>query len=72
LLDQGIAELPEKCRQVFLLSRKQDLSTREIAVQLGIAPKTVENQLTTALRRLRATLGNSLFWSGMLLTSRWF
>lgn len=62
LLDKGIAELPEKCRQIFLLSRQQHLSTKEIAKWLGITPKTVENQITIALHRLRTTLGDFLVW----------
>lgn len=62
LLDEGVAELPEKCRQIFKLSRREHLSTKEIAIRLGIAPKTVENQLTIALRRLRSVLGDLLIW----------
>src|SRR5690606_6245806 len=56
-LNNGIEELPERCRLVFTLSRKEQLSTKEIANLLNIAPKTVENQLTIAIRRLRSTLG---------------
>lgn len=66
LLEQSVAKLPEKCRQIFLLSRKQHLSTSEIAVQLGIASKTVENQLTIALRRLRASMSHLLCWAAAL------
>ncbi|MGV3504923.1 MAG: RNA polymerase sigma-70 factor [Adhaeribacter sp.] len=66
LLNQGIAKLPGKCRQIFLLSRKEHLSTQEIARWLGIAPKTVENQITIALHRLRATLGDFLFLACIL------
>ena len=62
LVDEGVAELPEKCRQIFKLSRREHLSTKEIAIRLGIAPKTVENQLTIALRRLRSVLGDILIW----------
>jgi RNA polymerase sigma-70 factor (family 1) len=61
LLDQGIAELPEKCREIFILSRKEYLSNKEIADRLGIATKTVENQMTIALRRLRVVLKHFLF-----------
>ncbi|MBF9252689.1 RNA polymerase sigma-70 factor [Pontibacter sp. 172403-2] len=68
LLEQGIAELPGKCRQIYLLSRKEHLTTREIAMQLGIASKTVENQLTIALRRLRVTLGHFLLWTAVFLS----
>jgi RNA polymerase sigma-70 factor (ECF subfamily) len=61
LLDEGISQLPVKCREVFKLSRKDHLSTKEIAVRLGIAPKTVENQLTIALRRLKSIMSQLLF-----------
>lgn len=52
-LHDAIAELPEKCRQVFMLSRFEDLSHREIAERLEISTKTIENQITKALRMLR-------------------
>ncbi|MFB9865624.1 RNA polymerase sigma-70 factor [Rufibacter immobilis] len=68
LLSKGIADLPEKCRQIFLLSRTNHLSTKEIAAWLGVAPKTVENQLTIALHRLRTTLGEFLILAAFLLS----
>lgn len=72
LLDQGVAELPEKCRQIFLMSRKEHLSTKEIAERLGISPKTVENQLTIALNRLRKTLGDFVCMALIMFCGRWF
>lgn len=60
LLDDAVAQLPVKCRDVFNLSRKDHLSTKEVALRLGISPKTVENQLTIALRRIRFALGNNI------------
>jgi RNA polymerase sigma-70 factor (ECF subfamily) len=48
--------LPEKCRLVYQLSREQGLSNKEIAGKLGISDKTVENQLTKALARIRSGL----------------
>jgi RNA polymerase sigma-70 factor (family 1) len=60
LLNQSIASLPEKCRQIFFLSRKEQLSNKEIASQLNISAKTVENQITIAIRRLRITFGDFL------------
>jgi len=72
LLEQGVAELPEKCRQIFIMSRREHLSTKEIAAQLGIAPKTVENQLTIALNRLRKTLGDFVCLAVIMSCGRWF
>lgn len=61
LLEQGIALLPERCQQIFLLSRKEHLSNKEIANKLGISVKTVESQMTIALKRLRVVMGEVLF-----------
>lgn len=60
---QAVDSLPEGCRQVLLLSKRDGLSNREIADELGISVKTVENHMTRALRRLRshAPLRSSLF-----------
>lgn len=52
----AINELPEQCRIVFQLSRYEELKHAEIALQLGISIKTVENQISKALKRLRAQL----------------
>jgi RNA polymerase sigma-70 factor (ECF subfamily) len=56
ILDQAIQQLPEKCKEVFLLSKKENLSNKDIAGQLNISVKTVENQITIALKKLRAHL----------------
>lgn len=45
--------LPNKCRQVFVLSRVQELSYKEIAAVMDISPKTVENQIGLALKFLK-------------------
>ncbi len=55
-LESTILNLPEKCRQIYRLSREEFLSHKEISVRLQISTKTVENQLTIALRRLRHSL----------------
>lgn len=52
----SLSGLPERCREVFQLSRDEHLSTKEIATRLQISPKTVENQITKALKYLRAVL----------------
>jgi len=54
----AISELPQKCREIFLLSREHALPVREIARQLELSPKTVENQITIALKRLRTSFSD--------------
>ena len=54
LLYEEIELLPEKCRQVFKMSRLDGLKYRDIASKLGISEKTVENHMGNALKILRA------------------
>ncbi|MCB1553066.1 MAG: RNA polymerase sigma factor [Xanthomonadales bacterium] len=54
---QGIAQLPNRSREVLLLSRVRGYSHTEIGERLGIAAKTVENHLARALKDLAARLG---------------
>ena len=55
---KAIDELPEKCREVFLLSKRDGLSNEEIAEEMGISIKTVKNQMTKAFSRLRDALSS--------------
>lgn len=57
IIDQSILELPDKCRTIYLLSKQERLSNKEIAEQLGISVKTVEAQMTIALKRIRNAVG---------------
>ncbi|MDX1943327.1 MAG: RNA polymerase sigma-70 factor [Saprospiraceae bacterium] len=52
----AIDTLPPKCRTVFQLSRFEEMTYQEIADQMGISIKTVENQMGKALRILREKL----------------
>jgi RNA polymerase sigma-70 factor, ECF subfamily len=52
-----IDQLPEMCREIFLMSRMEGLSHKEIAEILEIAPKTVENQIGIGLKKIREGLG---------------
>jgi len=70
-LEKSIADLPEKCREIFSLSRKEQLSTKEIAARLGISPKTVENQLTIAFRKLKVLMGDVLFGLAIIIIQFW-
>jgi RNA polymerase sigma-70 factor (family 1) len=53
---EHLLKLPKRCREIFLLSRMQHMSNDEIAIQLGISKRTVENQITHALKYLRMHL----------------
>lgn len=52
--------LPEKCREIFEMNRFEGLKYGEIAEKLGISVKTVENQVSKALKILREKLANYL------------
>ena len=55
-LKSAVAELPDRCREVFELSRTHGLKYSEIATTLGISVKTVEAQMGKALKTLRVKL----------------
>lgn len=56
LLRRSMNDLPERCREVFYLSRIDALSNKKIAEKLHISPKTVENQITKAIKHLRLSI----------------
>ncbi len=51
-----VDNLPNRCRIIFCMSRYEEKSHKEISQALGIAPKTVENQITIALKALRKAI----------------
>lgn len=57
LIEKEVDALPDKMREIFLLSRKANLSHKEIAGQLGIAETTVKKQVSNAVKILRVKLG---------------
>lgn len=59
-IEEAIGKLPEQCRIIFRMSRFDELKYHEIAEQLGISPKTVENQVGKALKILRIELAEYL------------
>lgn len=56
LIEQAIDHLPERVRQVFVLSRFENLKYTEIAAVLELSEKTVESHITKALAHLRGHL----------------
>lgn len=69
-ITDAIDELPPRCRAVFKLSRFEDMTYQQIADQMDISIKTVENQMSKALKYLRERLhgylqvliGMIVFW----------
>lgn len=55
-VEEELEELPSRCREIFTLSRMEQLTNDEIAARLDISKRTVENQLTYALRHLRLSI----------------
>lgn len=56
LIEAAIEKLPEQSRKIYLMAREENLSHKEIALRLGISPKTVENHVGIALKKLRESL----------------
>ena len=61
-IHSALNELPEQCRTIFQMSRFDELKYREIADKLGISIKTVESQMSKALRLLRVKLVDFLIF----------
>lgn len=66
IIEQFTQTLPPRAKEIFHLSRNEYFTNREIASKLQISEKTVENQMTITLRKLRNALGNLSFWSFFL------
>ena len=56
-IDIVLCNLPQRCREIFSLSREEGMTNAEIAIHYGISKRTVENQITFALQKLREVLG---------------
>lgn len=62
-----VSGMPEKRKEVFILSRLHGLSHKEIAAKLKLSPKTVENHINLALKELRKIKATAIFFFAMLL-----
>jgi RNA polymerase sigma-70 factor (ECF subfamily) len=58
IINEAIELLPERCRQIFNLSRSRGLSYHEIASQLGITVSAVDNQVNIAIKKIRRHIGS--------------
>ncbi len=53
IINKAIEQLPTQCREIFLLSRYQELSYQQIAEKLGLSKNTIKTQLSRALQKIR-------------------
>lgn len=68
-VQQAIEQLPKGCRLVYTMSRQENLTYQEIATALGLSVKTVEAQMSRALRLLRKSLMPFITGSILLIMS---
>jgi len=57
-LEQLINQMPERRREIFIKRKKEGQAVKDIATEMNISPKTVENQITEAMNFLRTEFGN--------------
>ena len=58
LVKEAIQELPPKCKEVFLLSKKEGLTNIEISEYLKLSKNTIERHINMAFSKIRESVGN--------------
>jgi len=67
IFDKSVDELPDNQREIFVLSRQEGLSNKEIAEKLDISVRTVENHIYRSLKRLKENLKDFYMLMPLLL-----
>ena len=62
LIEEAVLSLPGRCHEIFVKSREEKLTNQEIADEMNISVKTVEAQITKALKRIREFLGEQYYY----------
>jgi RNA polymerase sigma-70 factor (family 1) len=60
-LNQQVDQLPEKMKEIYRMSREENLTIEEISGRLSISTQTVKNKLSTAIKRLRQKISQHLY-----------
>jgi RNA polymerase sigma-70 factor, ECF subfamily len=63
-IKNSIGRLPDKCREIFMMSRIRGMKNEEIAVELNLSKRTVETHISNALKVLRVELKD---YAGLLI-----
>lgn|SRR5690606_7264919 len=61
MIHHSVDQLPNRCKQIFKMSREEQLSNAEIASQLNISKRTVETQISFAIKNLKLRLSSFVF-----------
>lgn len=61
-IEHAIDQLPDRCKEVFKLSRLEQKKHKEIASILGISTKTIENQITKAVKFIKSNVSSFFIW----------
>lgn len=56
LLEESIKKLPQQCREIFILSRYEEMQNDKIAEKLGVSVSTVKTQISRALVKIKRDL----------------
>lgn len=64
---EAVDQLPERQREVYILSREEELSYEQIARQLNISPNTVRNQMVDALKHIRDHVSKNTDLTALIL-----
>ena len=72
VISRAVEQMPAKMREVYLLSREEQLSHNEIAERLDISPETVKKHVQHALHLIRAAIANSPVSLTTILTFLFF
>jgi RNA polymerase sigma-70 factor (ECF subfamily) len=70
-IKNAIDTLPERCREIFLLNRFEEMKYKEIAEKLDISIKTVEAQMSKALKILREQLTDYIGLLVFIILTGW-
>ncbi len=72
LVTKEVEKLPTRCKQIFILSRREGLTNIEISKHLNISIKTVEGHITKSFKILRKKLGDEIHLILFLIFPNWY
>ncbi len=71
LIYRTIDEMPDKMKEIFLMSRSEQYSITEMAEKLGLSPQTIKNQISKAFTRIREAAAQTNFSVSQVMILVW-